>query len=237
MTHRAARRNSGVSSNGSRADDETASLSSVHLLSPKHSISEQSSIDFVGSSGPLTISDALNLIGYGKFQVQTLSSMKYMTPTTISIIVHSHPHDIGPCVHLEKTYVYVWIMVRPNHCHPSIHIHKHHLFDEFSWAADAMEALLLSFLVESVRDEWDLTPGFDGLIGAVVFVGIFIGCWIFGVISDSRGRRVAYLCTAVFTGRLAVMLVILLSLLFLLSFFIYSILPLGMIVFVICVQL
>lgn len=45
-----------------------------------------------------------------------------------------------------------------------------------------------------------LSSSCAGLIGAVVFIGIFFGCVWFGIISDTKGRRVAYLATALFTG-------------------------------------
>eukprot|EP01084_Bolivina_argentea_P042868 79018_1 len=39
------------------------------------------------------------------------------------------------------------------------------------WAADAVEIMRLGFLIPILKDEWNLSDGVDGTIGAVVFGG------------------------------------------------------------------
>lgn len=57
------------------------------------------------------------------------------------------------------------------------------------WAADSMEMMLLSFLAPKLKEEWNLVSPTDGLIGAVVFVGLLIGSLTFAIASDKYGRR------------------------------------------------
>ena len=57
------------------------------------------------------------------------------------------------------------------------------------WLSDAMEVMLIGFLYEALDDEWDLTTGDEALIGAVVFTGMLIGAFIWGIISDKIGRK------------------------------------------------
>ena len=45
-------------------------------------------------------------------------------------------------------------------------------------AADAMEMMLLSFLLPKLKNEWNLQPPWDGSIGAIVFVGMLLGLFI-----------------------------------------------------------
>ncbi|KAA8496091.1 Synaptic vesicle 2-related protein [Porphyridium purpureum] len=59
----------------------------------------------------------------------------------------------------------------------------------FIWMADAMEMMLLSFLI------WELQPRQHNasLLGSVTFVGIFVGSIAYGMVSDRVGRRVCTL--------------------------------------------
>ncbi len=43
------------------------------------------------------------------------------------------------------------------------------------WGADAIEIMILTFLLPILAEEWDLNTGEDGTIGAVVFAGMLIG--------------------------------------------------------------
>jgi MFS family permease len=68
------------------------------------------------------------------------------------------------------------------------------------WAADGCEAVLLSFLIPTIQDKWNLADGVAGTLGATGFLGVFIGAQIWGVISDKYGRRVGYLACSLFTA-------------------------------------
>lgn len=68
------------------------------------------------------------------------------------------------------------------------------------WAADAMEMLLLSFLIPYLREDWGLAAGWDGALGAIVFVGIMIGNYVWGYLSDQKGRKIGLLGVAIFAG-------------------------------------
>lgn len=55
--------------------------------------------------------------------------------------------------------------------------------------AEAMEVMILSFIGPSVKSEWNLSSTEEGLITTVVFAGMLIGAYSWGVISDNFGRR------------------------------------------------
>eukprot|EP01083_Nonionella_stella_P069776 186212_1 len=57
------------------------------------------------------------------------------------------------------------------------------------WAADAMEMMLLSFLLPTLAKEWNLSGIVVSLVGAVVFVGMLIGGTILSILADKIGRR------------------------------------------------
>lgn len=58
-----------------------------------------------------------------------------------------------------------------------------------SWTAEAMEMMLLSFVGPAVQSEWGLSGRQESLIASVVFGGMMIGAYSWGVLSDSKGRR------------------------------------------------
>ncbi|KAL6640977.1 hypothetical protein ACP70R_019158 [Stipagrostis hirtigluma subsp. patula] len=68
--------------------------------------------------------------------------------------------------------------------------------------AEAMEMMLLSFVGPSVQLEWKLTAHQESLITSVVFVGMLIGAYSWGVVSDNYGRRQkkGFLFTAIVTS-------------------------------------
>jgi len=55
--------------------------------------------------------------------------------------------------------------------------------------AEAMEMMLLSFVGPSVQLEWKLTSHQESMITSFVFVGMLIGAYSWGVVSDNYGRR------------------------------------------------
>eukprot|EP00474_Spongospora_subterranea_P009252 CRZ09710.1 hypothetical protein [Spongospora subterranea] len=61
-------------------------------------------------------------------------------------------------------------------------------------AGDAMEALLLSFLVDEIRQDMEIDNGF---IGAAMFVGVLLGNLASGVVSDSLGRWVGFFSSTI----------------------------------------
>ncbi|XP_024535954.1 organic cation/carnitine transporter 7 [Selaginella moellendorffii] len=68
-----------------------------------------------------------------------------------------------------------------------------------SWMAEAMEMMLLSFVGPAVEQLWDLSPRQESAISSVVFAGMMIGAYSWGVLSDSKGRRIGFFATAVIT--------------------------------------
>jgi putative MFS transporter len=63
------------------------------------------------------------------------------------------------------------------------------------WAADAMEILLIAFILPAVGEEWGLSNAQKGLLGTAVFVGMLIGAWGWGWISDRIGRKTGFIST------------------------------------------
>lgn len=73
------------------------------------------------------------------------------------------------------------------------------VYTGMTWLADAMEMILLSYVGPAARCEWGLTGQQEGYITSVVFLGVFLGTYIWGIVSDTKGRRRGYFTTAVFT--------------------------------------
>ena len=55
--------------------------------------------------------------------------------------------------------------------------------------AEAMEVMILSFVGPAVKSEWGLSSSKESLITTVVFAGMLIGAYSWGLISDNYGRR------------------------------------------------
>ncbi|KAL6656473.1 hypothetical protein ACP70R_007299 [Stipagrostis hirtigluma subsp. patula] len=66
--------------------------------------------------------------------------------------------------------------------------------------SEAMEMMLLSFVGQSVQAEWELSAEAESLITSVVFVGMLVGAYAWGIVSDNHGRRVGFNFTALVTG-------------------------------------
>jgi putative MFS transporter len=64
-----------------------------------------------------------------------------------------------------------------------------------SWAADAMEVLIISYVIPNVIREWSLTSGQAGLIGTAIFIGMLVGAWFWGTITDYVGRKIGFQLT------------------------------------------
>ncbi|KAM7480720.1 hypothetical protein LguiB_005303 [Lonicera macranthoides] len=68
------------------------------------------------------------------------------------------------------------------------------------WVADAMEMMLLSFVGPVLETEWGLSSGEQSVISTVVFAGMLVGAYLWGLVSDSFGRRKAFLGAAMLTS-------------------------------------
>ncbi|KAL0308353.1 UNVERIFIED_CONTAM: Organic cation/carnitine transporter 7 [Sesamum radiatum] len=68
------------------------------------------------------------------------------------------------------------------------------------WVAEAMEMMILSFVGSAVQSEWHLSSGQKSLISTVVFAGMLVGAYFWGVISDNYGRKKGFLGVASITA-------------------------------------
>jgi putative MFS transporter len=65
------------------------------------------------------------------------------------------------------------------------------------WMFDAMDVLMLSFLLAPIRGEFKLDATGAGLIASATFVGMFIGAATAGRLADRYGRRTVFTVTLV----------------------------------------
>ncbi|PIM97899.1 hypothetical protein CDL12_29628 [Handroanthus impetiginosus] len=68
------------------------------------------------------------------------------------------------------------------------------------WVGEAMELMILSFIGSAVQYEWHLSPGRKSLISTVVFAGMLVGAYLWGIISDKYGRKKAILGVSTITA-------------------------------------
>ncbi|XAR74063.1 hypothetical protein NMG60_11008230 [Bertholletia excelsa] len=68
------------------------------------------------------------------------------------------------------------------------------------WVSEAMEMMLLSFLGPAVQSAWGLSSHQESLITSVVFAGMLVGAYSWGIVSDNYGRRRGFLVTAMVTA-------------------------------------
>ncbi|KAK1403038.1 Organic cation/carnitine transporter 7 [Heracleum sosnowskyi] len=66
--------------------------------------------------------------------------------------------------------------------------------------AEAMEMMLLSFVGPAVQSAWGLSPRKESYITSVVFAGMLVGAYSWGIVSDKHGRRKGFLITAMITA-------------------------------------
>jgi len=64
------------------------------------------------------------------------------------------------------------------------------------FASDAIEIMMLSFLLPTLKDEWDLSDSESALIASAVFGGSVLGTIITGPLADVYGRRPVFLVTS-----------------------------------------
>ncbi|XP_038711278.1 organic cation/carnitine transporter 7-like [Tripterygium wilfordii] len=68
------------------------------------------------------------------------------------------------------------------------------------WFAEAMEIMILSFVGPVVKSEWGLSLNEESLITTVVFAGVMIGSYSWGLLSDNYGRRKGFLFASLITS-------------------------------------
>ncbi|XP_074319277.1 organic cation/carnitine transporter 7-like isoform X2 [Silene latifolia] len=74
------------------------------------------------------------------------------------------------------------------------------IYAGMGWVADAMEIMLLSFVGPAVKSAWNLSPAQESLITTVVFAGMLLGAYSWGLISDKYGRRIGFFVPAMVTS-------------------------------------
>jgi MFS family permease len=57
------------------------------------------------------------------------------------------------------------------------------------WVSEAMEMMLLSFVGPAVQSAWGLSSNEESLITSMVFAGMLVGAYSWGIVSDTHGRR------------------------------------------------
>lgn len=62
-------------------------------------------------------------------------------------------------------------------------------YSGLGWFSEAMEVMILSFVGPAVKSEWGLSSSKESLITTVVFAGMLVGAYSWGLISDIYGRR------------------------------------------------
>ena len=63
------------------------------------------------------------------------------------------------------------------------------------WAADAIEALLTSFVMPAVGKKWHLHASQLGLLGTAMFLGMLGRALVWGRVSDLMGRKIGFIST------------------------------------------
>lgn len=64
-----------------------------------------------------------------------------------------------------------------------------------SWAADAMEVLLIGFAIPSLIADWGISRAQGGQLASSLFLGMLVGAWMWGMLSDYIGRKFGFVAT------------------------------------------
>ena len=86
------------------------------------------------------------------------------------------------------------------------------------WATDAMEVLILGFVIPSLIVGLGISSVQAGYVGSVFFGGMLVGAWGFGVLADKFGRRRIFLITVLLDAVFGLLSAFSPNLLFLLVF-------------------
>ncbi|XP_039015362.1 organic cation/carnitine transporter 7-like [Hibiscus syriacus] len=70
----------------------------------------------------------------------------------------------------------------------------------FGWFAEAMEIMILSFIGQTVKSEWQLSTNHESMLSSIVFAGMLVGAYSWGILSDNYGRRKGFLAIAMVTS-------------------------------------
>ncbi|KAL8466588.1 hypothetical protein ACS0TY_035591 [Phlomoides rotata] len=74
------------------------------------------------------------------------------------------------------------------------------IYAGMGWVSEAMEMMLLSFVGSAVQSVWGLSSREESLITSIVFAGMLVGAYSWGIVSDVYGRRKGFLITATITS-------------------------------------
>src|SRR4051812_27630173 len=64
-----------------------------------------------------------------------------------------------------------------------------------TWAADAAEVFLIAFALTGFKEEFGLSTAQAGLVVSSTFLGMLLGAWFWGTVSDRIGRRTGFQVT------------------------------------------
>jgi putative MFS transporter len=78
--------------------------------------------------------------------------------------------------------------------------HRLLMVNGLTWAADAMEVLMVGFLIPAVIADFGISRGQASWIPAATFAGMFLGAWLWGLAADRIGRRTIFLWTVLQTA-------------------------------------
>ncbi|KAL4319962.1 hypothetical protein GQ457_18G004880 [Hibiscus cannabinus] len=68
------------------------------------------------------------------------------------------------------------------------------------WFAEAMEIMILSFIGQTVKSEWHLSTHHESMLSSIVFAGMLVGAYLWGIVSDNYGRRKGFLTITMVTS-------------------------------------
>ncbi|KAL7100467.1 hypothetical protein ACP275_09G147000 [Erythranthe tilingii] len=74
------------------------------------------------------------------------------------------------------------------------------IYAGIGWVSEAMEMMLLSFVGSAVQSAWGLSSHEESLITSIVFAGMLVGAYSWGIVSDIYGRRKGFFITATVTA-------------------------------------